>query len=78
MNHLEDLLLDIDCDDFISDSLMYQKVSYVEDGGLVDNKDGTYNQHYWTKTEPIQVSSKIDLHIYRALKTIEKKFNTKL
>ena len=78
MNHLEDLLLGIDCDDFISESLMYQKTSYVEDGALVDNGDGTYFQHYWQKTEPIMVSSKIDSHIYKALKVIEKKFNVKL
>ena len=78
MNNLEDLLLGIDCDEFISSSLMYQKVSYVEDGGLVDNEDGTYTQRYWDKVEPIVVSSNIDSHIYRALKAIERDFNTKL
>jgi hypothetical protein len=32
MNDLEDLLLGIKCDDFITDALMYQKVDWVEDG----------------------------------------------
>jgi hypothetical protein len=78
MNGLEDLLLGIDCDDFISSSLMYQKVDWVEYGSLVDNGDGTYSQHYMDKVEPIVVSSGIDSHIYRALKAIERDFNTKL
>jgi hypothetical protein len=78
MNGLEDLLLGIDCDDFIADSLMYQKVSYVEYGDLVENPDGTYTQHYCDKVEPIMVSSKVDYYIYDALRTIEKHFNTKL
>ena len=78
MNGLEDLLLGIDCDDFISSSLMYQKVDWVEYGSIVDNGDGTYTQHYMDKVEPIVVSSGIDSHIYRALKAIERDFNTKL
>jgi hypothetical protein len=78
MNGLEDLLLGIDCDDFISSSLMYQKVSYEELGSLIDNGDGTYSQPMWDKVEPIMLSSNIDSHIYRALKAIERDFNTKL
>ena len=78
MNDLEDLLLGIECDEFISSALMYQKVSYVEDGGLVDNEDGTYTQRYWDKVEPITIASKADTYIYRALRDIERHFNTKL
>jgi hypothetical protein len=78
MNHLEDLLLGIDCDDFISDSLMYQKSTYLEMGSPIDHHNGTYTQYYWQKTEPIKVSSKVDYYIYDALKTIEKKLNIKL
>jgi hypothetical protein len=78
MNGLEDLLLAIDCDDFIAGSLMYQKVSYVEYGDLVENGDGTYTQHYCDKVEPIMVSAKVDSYIYQALRMIEKHFNTKL
>jgi hypothetical protein len=57
---------------------MYQKVDWVEYGSLVDNGDGTYTQHYMDKVEPIKVSAKADTHIYRALRNIEKHFNTKL
>ena len=78
MNDLEDLLLGIDCDDFISDSLMYQKSTYIEAGAPINHYDGTYTQYYWQKTEPIEVRSNIDSHIYKALKVIEKKCNTKL
>ena len=78
MNDLNDLLLGLECDEFISSALMYQKVSYVQDGGLVDNEDGTYTQHYMDKVEPIKVASNADAHIYRALRDIEKHFNTKL
>lgn len=78
MNDLEDLLLGIECDDFITDALMYQKVDWVEYGSLVENGDGTFTQHYWDKVEPIKVSAKADAHIYRALRDIQKHFNTKL
>lgn len=78
MNDLEDLLLGIKCDDFITDALMYQKVDWVEYGSLVDNGDGTFTQHYMDKVEPIKVSAKADAHIYRALRDIQKAFNTKL
>lgn len=78
MNDLEDLLLGIECDDFITDALMYQKVDWVEYGSLIDNGDGTFTQHYMDKVEPIKVSAKADAHIYRALRDIQKAFNTKL
>jgi hypothetical protein len=78
MNNLEDLLLGVECDEFILDSLMYQKVSYQELGSLIDNGDGTYSQPMWDKVEPIMVSSQADTYIYRALRDIEKVFNTKL
>lgn len=78
MNDLEDLLLGIDCDDFISDSLMYQKSTFVEMGSPINHHNGTYTQYYWQKTEPIKVSAKVDYYIYDALKTIEKKLNIKL
>jgi hypothetical protein len=78
MNDLEDLLLGIKCDDFITDALMYQKVEWVEYGSLIDNGDGTFTQHYMDKVEPIKVSAKADAHIYRALRDIQKAFNTKL
>jgi len=78
MNDLNDLLLGLECDEFISNSLMYQKVDWVEYGSIVENPDGTYTQHYWDKVEPIKVASNADTHIYRALRTIEKHFNTKL
>lgn len=78
MNNLEDLLLGVECDEFILDSLMYQRVSYQEWGSLIDNGDGTYSQPMWDKVEPIMVSSQADTYIYRALRDIEKVFNTKL
>ena len=78
MNDLEDLLLGIDCDDFISDSLMYQKSTFVEMGSPINHHNGTYTQYYWQKTEPIKVSAKVDYYIYDALKTIQKKLNVKL
>jgi len=78
MNDLNDLLLGLECDEFISNALMYQKVDWVEYGSLVDNGDGTFTQHYMDKVEPIKVSAKADAHIYRALRDIEKHFNTKL
>ena len=78
MNDLNDLLLELECDEFISNALMYQKVDWVEYGDLVDNEDGTYTQRYWDKVEPIKVSAKADAYIYRALRDIERHFNTKL
>jgi len=78
MNDLNDLLLGLECDEFISNALMYQKVDWVEYGSIVENADGTCTQHYWDKVEPIKVASNADAHIYRALRTIEKHFNTKL
>jgi len=77
MNDLNDLLLELECDEFISSALMYQKVSYVEDAFVV-NRDGTCTQHYVDIVEPIKVASNADAHIYRALRNIEKHFNTKL
>ena len=78
MNDLENLLLELECDEFITDALMYQKVSWVEYGSLVETGEGTYQQHYCDKVEPIMISTKADTHIYRALRDIEKHFNTKL
>ena len=78
MSNIEDLMLDIDCDDFICNSLMYQKVDWLKYGTEIDNNDGTYTQHYWDKLDTIKVSAKADSCIYQALKVIEKKFNTKL
>lgn len=78
MNDLEDLLLGIKCDDFIADALMYQKVDWVEDGEIIDHHNGKFTQRYWDKVEPIKVSAKADAHIYRALRDIQKAFNTKL
>lgn len=78
MNNLEDLLLGVECDDFIMDSLMYQRVSYQELGSLIDNHDGTYSQPMWDKVEPIMVSSQADTYIYRALRDIERVLNIKL
>jgi hypothetical protein len=78
MNDLNDLLLGLECDEFISNALMYQKVDWVEYGSIVENADGTLTQHYMDKVEPIKVASNADAHIYRALRTIEKNFNTKL
>jgi hypothetical protein len=78
MNDLNDLLLGLECDEFISDALMYQKVDWVEYGSIVENRDGTCTQHYVDVVEPIKVASNADAHIYRALRTIEKHFNTKL
>lgn len=78
MNNLEDLLLGVECDEFIMDSLMYQRVSYHQLGSLIDNEDGTYSQPMWDKVEPIMVSSQADSHIYRALRDIERVLNIKL
>jgi hypothetical protein len=78
MNDLEDFLLGVDCDDWICDSLMYQKSTFVQMGSPINHHDGTYTQYYWQKTEPIKVSSKVDYYIYDALKTIQKKLNVKL